>query len=67
MERAGHICRLPDMATDREEQTMLWKAAVKAIGRALKQEFQTQRQEMPDNLQKLLSQLETKGNPKNEK
>jgi hypothetical protein len=55
------------MATDREEQTMLWKAAVKAIGRALKQEFQTKQQRMPDNIQQLLSQLEAKGNPNDER
>jgi hypothetical protein len=55
------------MATDRDEQTMLWKAAVKAIGRALKQEFQTKEQRMPDNIQELLSQLEAKGNPDNER
>jgi hypothetical protein len=55
------------MATDREEQTMLWKAAVKAIGRALKQEFQAKEQKMPDNIQELLSQLEAKGNSDNER
>jgi hypothetical protein len=55
------------MAIDREEQTMLWKAAVKAIGRALKQEFQTKEQRVPDNIQELLSQLEAKGNPDNER
>jgi hypothetical protein len=55
------------MATDRDEQTMLWKAAVKAIGRALRQEFQTKEQEMPDNLQKLVSQLEANGNPNDER
>ena len=46
---------------------MLWKAAVKAIGRALKQEFQAKEQKMPDNIQRLLSQLEAKGNPNNER
>ena len=61
------ICRLPDMTTDREEQTMLWNAAIKAIGRALKQEFQTKEQEMPDNIQKLVSQLEANGNSKDER
>jgi predicted GIY-YIG superfamily endonuclease len=55
------------MTTDREEQTMLWKAAVKAIGRALKQEFQTKEKEMPDNIKELLSQLEAKGNPDDER
>jgi hypothetical protein len=55
------------MATDREEQTMLWKAAVKAIGRALKQEFQAKEQKMPDNIQELLSRLEAKGKPNNER
>jgi hypothetical protein len=55
------------MATDRDEQTMLWKAAVDALGRALKQEFQTKEKEMPDNIRKLLSQLEDKRNPDNER
>jgi hypothetical protein len=55
------------MATDREEQTMLCKAAIKAIGHALKREFPTKEQEMPDNIQKLLSQLDPKGNPREER
>jgi hypothetical protein len=55
------------MATDREEQTMLWKAAVEGVGRALKQEFQTKEKEMPDNIRKLVSRLEAKGNPDNER
>jgi hypothetical protein len=55
------------MATDKEEQTMLRKAATKAIGRALKQEFQTKEKEMPDNIKELLSQLEDKGNSENER
>jgi len=46
---------------------MLWKAAVKAIGRALKQEFQAKEQKMPDNIQELLSRLEAKGKPNNER
>jgi hypothetical protein len=55
------------MSTDREEQTMLCKAAIKAIGHALKQEFQTKDQQMPDNIQKLLSQLDPKGNSRDER
>jgi LPS sulfotransferase NodH len=55
------------MTIDREEQTMLWKAAVEGVGRALKQEFQTKEKEMPDNIRKLMSQLEAKRNPNNEK
>jgi glycine/serine hydroxymethyltransferase len=55
------------MVIDREEQTMLRKAAAKAIARALKQEFQTKEQRMTDNIQELLSQLEAKGNPNNER
>jgi len=54
------------MANDRDEQTMLWQAAVKAIGRALKQEFPTKEQKMPDNIEKLVSELDAKGNPGNE-
>ena len=46
---------------------MLWKAAVDALGRALKQEFRTKEKEMPDNIRKLLSQLEDKRNPNNER
>jgi hypothetical protein len=46
---------------------MLRKAATKAIGRALKQEFQTKEQRMPDNIQELVSQLEDKQNPNNER
>ena len=46
---------------------MLWKAAVKALGHALKQEFQTKEKEMPDNIRKLLSQLEDKRNPNNKR
>jgi hypothetical protein len=46
---------------------MLWNAAVKAIGRALRQEFQSKEREMPHNIQKLVSQLEANGNPKDER
>jgi len=46
---------------------MLCKAAIKAIGHALKREFPTKEQEMPDNIQKLLSQLDPKGNPREER
>jgi hypothetical protein len=51
------------MVTDREEQTLLWKAGIKAIGHALKQEFPAKEQEMPHNIQELLSQLEARRNP----
>jgi hypothetical protein len=55
------------MTSDREEQTMLCKAAIKAIGHALKQEFQPKEQEVPDNIQKLVSQLDPKGNSRDER
>jgi hypothetical protein len=51
------------MVIDREEQTMLWKAGINAIGHALKQEFPAKEQEMPHNIQELASQLEAKRNP----
>ena len=46
---------------------MLWKAGIKAIGHALKQEFPTKEQEIPDKIQELLSQLEAKRNSDDEK
>jgi hypothetical protein len=45
------------MANEQKEQLMLCQAAVKAIGRALSDEFEPQ-QEAPDHIRQLLAQLE---------
>jgi hypothetical protein len=54
------------MANQTKEQAMLWSAALKAIGRALRHEFERQQQEMPDRIRQLLAQLE-KHKPEEEK
>ena len=67
MERTGvrwnerPLCRLFDMTTDTKEQRLLWEAALRAIGRALKHEFENERQEVPDRISRLLVELEAKG------
>jgi hypothetical protein len=55
------LCRLSDMTTDTKEQRLLWEAALSAIGRALKHEFENERQEVPDRISRLLVELEAKG------
>jgi hypothetical protein len=60
------VCRLSDMATDRKEQQLLWDAAVKAIGRALKHELECEPQNVPERMRELLAELEIKGKPKRE-
>jgi hypothetical protein len=49
------------MTTDTKEQRLLWEAALRAIGRALKHEFENERQEVPDRISRLLVELEAKG------
>jgi hypothetical protein len=48
------------MATDRKEQQLLWEAAVKAIGRALKHELECEPQNVPERMRELLAELEMK-------
>jgi len=40
------------------QQAMLWRAAVLAIGRALRHEFETEQKELPEHMRQLLDQLE---------
>jgi hypothetical protein len=60
------VCRLFDMATDSKEQQLLWEAAVSAIGRALKHEFECEQQDVPDRIYRLLAELEAKEKLKRE-
>ena len=53
------------MTTDREQQ-LLWEAAVKAIGRALKHELQCERQNVPERMRELLAELEARRKPEGE-
>ena len=49
-----------------EEQVMLWRAAVMALGRALRHEYDSKEEEMPEHIRRLITQLETAGEPKSE-
>ena len=59
-------CRLSDMTTDRKEQQLLWEAAVRAIGRALKHELECEPQNVPERMRELIAELEAKGKPERE-
>jgi hypothetical protein len=52
------------MASNVKEQQLLWKAAARSIGQALKYEFECEQQNVPHRIQQLLAELEAKGNPK---
>jgi hypothetical protein len=56
------------MAKDKEEQVMLWRAALKTLGRVLRQqpEFEQPHDE-PDRMRELLSQLENEHKAKGER
>jgi hypothetical protein len=42
------------------EQAALWRAAVQAIGRALRHEFESEQREMPEHMRELLDHLDEK-------
>jgi hypothetical protein len=48
------------MAEQTKEQLMLWRAAVRAIGRALRQEYEPKQAQTSDHLRQLLSKLDSK-------
>ena len=49
-----------------KEQVMVWRAAVMALGRALRHEFESRQEEMPEQMRRLVAELETVGDPKSE-
>jgi hypothetical protein len=53
------------MAPQKREQQILCKAALTAIGRVLRQEFQSE--EEPERMRELLAELEVKGKNNKEK
>jgi hypothetical protein len=61
----GGICAVNcDMNSEnKEEQAVLWQAAVVAIGRALRHEYENQQEEMPEHRRQLVTQLEISGKP----
>ena len=64
----GCICAVNSDMNDenKKEQEMLWRAAVMAVGRALRHEYENKPEEMPEHMRELVTQLETAGKPKNE-
>jgi hypothetical protein len=54
------------MENHTKEQQLLWDAAVRAIGRALKRDFECEQQNVPARMRELLAELEPKGKPKRE-
>jgi hypothetical protein len=45
---------------------MLWRAAVMALGRALRHEYENKQEEMPEHMRQLGHPTETAGKPKKE-
>jgi hypothetical protein len=50
---------------NKKEQVMLRRAAVKALGRALRHHYES-KDEMPEHMRQLVTQLETAGKPKDD-
>jgi hypothetical protein len=48
-----------------KEQVLVRRAAVMALGRALRHEFESRQEEMPEHMRRLVTELETAGEPKN--
>jgi hypothetical protein len=51
------------MTDDKEEQAMLWRAALKEIGSRLKRDLQSDK-DVPARLRELIAQIEANGAPK---
>jgi hypothetical protein len=51
---------------NKEEQVMLWRAAVMALGRALRHEYENKQEEMPEHMRQLVTELEAAGKTKKE-
>jgi hypothetical protein len=63
----GPICAVNfGMNNQNKEQVMLWRAAIMALGRALRHEYESQPEEMPEHMHRLLTQLEAVGQFKGE-
>jgi hypothetical protein len=64
----GCICAVNSDMNDenKEEQLMLWRAALMALGIALRREYEKKQEETPEHMRQLLTQLETAGKPKKE-
>jgi hypothetical protein len=64
----GCICAVNSDMNDqtKDEQVMLWRAAVMALGRALRHEYESKQEEIPEHMRQLVTQLETAGKPKKE-
>src|SRR5262249_44369146 len=56
--------RLTNMTSNVKEQQLLWKAAARSIGHALKYEFECDQQNVPDRIRQLVGELEAKGDRK---
>jgi hypothetical protein len=50
-------CQLPHMA-DSQEQVLLWRAAIKAIGRALRHELGKEPKEVPDGIRRAIERAD---------
>jgi hypothetical protein len=54
------------MSDNNKEQVMLWRATVMALGRALRHEYESKQEEIPEHMRRLVNQLETAGATKND-
>jgi len=51
---------LTEMNNQAKEQLILWRAAVMALGRTLRREFECDQQDVTDRMRQLLAELENK-------
>ena len=60
-----YFCRLPDMVHETKEQLTVRRAALMAVGRALRHELDCEQPDrLPDHIRRLLARLESKEEPK---
>jgi hypothetical protein len=52
------------MNDQNKKEDLLWRAAIMAIGRALRHKYENEQEEMPEHMRELVTQLETAGKPR---
>jgi hypothetical protein len=55
------------MSSNNTEQVVLWRAAVMALGRALRHEYESKQEEIPEHMRRLVTRLEMAAAAKNDK
>jgi hypothetical protein len=51
---------------NKKEQAILWRAAMMALGRSLRHEYQNKQEELPERMHRLVAELEMAGAAKDD-